>query len=63
MEFNLSKDLIGIVAPASKIKDIEEKLVLVCEILAANRFNYIVADKIFDQEALPFFLLQVTQTE
>lgn len=55
MEFDLSKDLIGSIAPASKVKDIDIKLEIVCKILAVNGFNYIVADKIFESEALPFF--------
>ena len=55
MKFDLSKDLIGIIAPASKIKNVEEKLEVVCKILAANGFKYIVADRIFEKEALPFF--------
>lgn len=55
MEFEKAKDVIGIIAPASKVQDIDIKLEIVCKILAANGFSYIVADKIFESEALPFF--------
>ena len=55
MEFDLSRDLIGIIAPASKMKDIEAQLDTICQILSENNFSFIVADKIFEDEPLPFF--------